>query len=142
LVDGHWVFGMIERNSNKYRLEICPDNKRDEKTLLKLLEKHVEAGTTIYSDLWRGYINLGQHGYYHGTVNHSYNFVDPTSGVHTNTIESNWRPLKNRIERGGVGKDGNFGHHLCEYLWIRSHKADDDIFMSFIKAIADVYDIK
>ena len=130
---------MIERNSNKYRLEICPDNKRDERTLLALLEKHVEPGTTIYSDLWRAYRNIDQKGYFHGTVNHSYNFVDPDSGVHTNTIESNWRPLKNRIERGGVGQHVNFANHLYEYLWMRSHKDDDDIFMSFIKAITDVY---
>jgi len=132
---------MVERNSSNYRLEICPGNKRDAWTLLELIEKHVEPGTTIYSDLWRGYRNLGQHGYYHGTVNHSYNFVDPASGVHTNTVESNWRPLKNRMERGGVGLHKNFAHHLCEYMWLRSHKNDHDVFMSFINAIAGIYNV-
>jgi len=44
LVDGHWIFGMVKRHS-----KICPENKRDEKTLLALLQKHVKPGTTIFS---------------------------------------------------------------------------------------------
>jgi len=127
---------MIERGSKNYRLEICPGNKRDENTLLALLQRHVKPGTIIYSDMWKAYNNLEHHGYFHGVVNHSKNFKDPYTGVHTNTIESNWRPLKYRIERGGVGATDRLAQHLCEYLWIRSHKNDKDIFLSFIEAMS------
>ncbi|KAG2196834.1 hypothetical protein INT46_001751 [Mucor plumbeus] len=33
-------------------------------------------------------------GYKHMTVNHSKNFKDPVTGVHTNTIEGRWNGLK------------------------------------------------
>jgi len=126
---------MVERSSQNYRLEICPQNKRDKNTLLALLEKHVLPGTTIFSDMWKAYHNLESRGYIHGVINHTKNFVDPYSGVHTNTIESNWRPLKNRIERGGVGQIERLAQHLGEYMWLRAHKHDNDIFLSFIKAM-------
>lgn len=141
-MEGHWIFGMFERDSKKFRLEICPDNKRDQITLLALLEKHVERGTIIYSDMWRGYHNIHLHGYFHRTVNHSVNFVDPLTQVHTNSVEANWRPLKNRLQRGGIGAQGKLSQHLCEYLWMRSHRDDDDIFLSFIKAISRIYNVQ
>ena len=40
----------------------------------------------IHSDEWRGYYNLPQFVtacIQHNTVNHTYNFVDPAAGAHT-----------------------------------------------------------
>ncbi len=34
------------------------------------------------------------HGMAHGTVNHSHYYVDPDTGVHTNTIEGSWNASK------------------------------------------------
>jgi len=54
-----WIFGIIVREQSiNYRLEICPDNKRDATILLKLIKKHVVPGTEIHSDCWKGYENL------------------------------------------------------------------------------------
>ena len=122
-VDGVWVFGMVERDSGDLRLEVCPDNKRDQNTLLELVKKHVSPGTTIMSDCWRGYNNLSANGYNHLTVNHTKNFVDPHTGANTQKIESNWHALKRRISRGGVQKD-NYGLHFAEFLWMRKNKED------------------
>lgn len=44
IIEGSWILGMIERNSNNYRLEICPNNKRDKATLQELIKKHVLPG--------------------------------------------------------------------------------------------------
>lgn len=95
------LIGMIERGVRKYRLEICPDNKRDKSTLLSLIKKHIAIGTEIHTDCWKGYINLEEHGYVHKTVNHMENFVDPNSGAYTQNIESSWRALRIRLSRGG-----------------------------------------
>ena len=83
---------------------------------------------------FKAYNNLEHHGYFHGVVNHFRNFKDPYTGVpYTNTIESNWRPLKYRIERGGVEATDRLAQHLFEYLWIRSHKKNKDIFCYSLK---------
>jgi len=53
---------------------------------------HGEITSTIYTDCWRGYNGLMVRGFaVHLTVNHSHHFVDPVTGVHMNTIESQWR---------------------------------------------------
>lgn len=111
-----YSIGMIERGGDKYRLEICPNNKRDEITLLTLIKKHVAIGTEIHTDCWKGYINLAKHGYVHKTVNHSTNFVDPESGAYTQNVESSWRALRARLSRGGI-REGSLIDHMCEYLW-------------------------
>lgn len=82
---------IVRGQSTDYRIEICPNNKRDESTLLSLIKKHIAPGTEIHSDCWKGYKNLIEHGYKHKTVNHSVEFVDSDSGAHTQDIESSWR---------------------------------------------------
>ncbi len=54
-VEGSWILGMIEIDAEEtnyegeFRLEICPDNKRDAETLIPLIQKNIAPGTTIYS---------------------------------------------------------------------------------------------
>ncbi|KMQ82375.1 protein tssc4-like isoform x1 protein, partial [Lasius niger] len=45
VVEGCWILEMIHRgHPTNYRLEICPENKRDKDTLLNLIRKHVAPG--------------------------------------------------------------------------------------------------
>ena len=70
-------------------MAVCPRNKRDARTLFNLVFQHVEATRTIQTDCCKGYNGLMAGGFSeHLTVNHSQNFVDQTTGAHTNTIES------------------------------------------------------
>ncbi|XP_076545896.1 uncharacterized protein LOC143305596 [Osmia lignaria lignaria] len=130
---------MIERGGNKYRLEICPNNKRDETTLLALIQKHIAIGSEIHTDCWKGYQNLNRHGYIHKTVNHSENFVDPEIGAYTQNIESSWRSLRARLSRGGIHQD-DLIDHLCEYLWrYEVKKNGGDPFHHLLEDIKYVY---
>ncbi|XP_043478507.1 uncharacterized protein LOC122508906 [Leptopilina heterotoma] len=113
VVEGSWILGMIHRgHSFNYRLEICPDNKRDKTTLINLIKKHVVVGTEIHTDCWKGYIDLEQCGYVHDTVKHSEEFVNSTTGAHTQNIESSWRWMRRSLSRGGVRK-----HNLADHLF-------------------------
>ena len=85
-VFGKWVLGGVSRTC----LVECPDNRRNHHTLLTLIKRYVNPGTTILSDRWRGYTHLNLHGYIHLTVNHRRGFIDPETGVHTNTCEGMW----------------------------------------------------
>jgi len=131
-VEGSWLFGMIDIDTfenpapeGNFRLEICPDNKRDENTLLPLILKHMAPGTTIYSDCWGAYNHLEEYGCIHLTVNHSVHYKDPVTGVHTNNIESNWRLLKRALQ--GSQKE-LLADHLCEYLlWRREIRKKKEI---------------
>ncbi|EFN82675.1 hypothetical protein EAI_02718, partial [Harpegnathos saltator] len=47
----------------------------------------------------------------HLTVNHSYNFVDPDIGAHTQNIERIWREVRSNIPRYGHRE-----HHMDSYI--------------------------
>ena len=46
--------GTSEVSTSEIRLEICPNNNHSSSTLTKLIEKHVQKGTTIITDLLKG----------------------------------------------------------------------------------------
>ena len=83
-----WVFGMLERGTNKVRLFHVAN--RTAATLLPIIAANVEVGSTIVSDGWAvygGVLNLQQQ-YNYQWVNHNVHFVDPTNPiVHTQGIE-------------------------------------------------------
>ena len=61
-------------------------NRRGRNILVGILSQRLEANSAIHSDEWRAYINLLQHVpncIAYDTVNHTYNFVNPNNGAHT-----------------------------------------------------------
>jgi len=98
LVEGHWVFGAIDMDTDELRIIVCPGNKRDWATLGPIIQQHIKPGTIIMSDCWKAYGNLSQFNYFHTTVNHSdpeFCFVAEDGVTNTQKIESIWRPFKN-----------------------------------------------
>ena len=98
-------------------MELVPD--RTAATLLPLIQQHVLPGTTVHSDEWRAFSQVQQlpHVSVHGTVNHSINFVDPQTGVHTQAIESYWARVKHKFKKM-KGVDGDhLGEYLDEFMW-------------------------
>ena len=58
-----------------------------------IIQHYIRPGSVIISDEWRAYSTLSSLGYAHQTVNHSNNFVDPSTGAYTKLIPL--RPLPN-----------------------------------------------
>ena len=78
----------MNKQRNKIKeLRMFVVDKRDAKTLIPIIKKHVLPGTEITSDVWRAYNGLKNHGYKNFKVNHSENFVNPKNGKHTQLIE-------------------------------------------------------
>ena len=102
-VEGVWVFGGIERDSNPPKCFFTPVTDRSAATLIPIIKQWILPGTTIASDCWRAYSSLEQEGYIHTAVNHSIQFVSET-GTHTNNIESRWNALKKSLPRFGTQK--------------------------------------
>ena len=56
--------------------------------------------------------------YSHSFVNHSLNFVDPTDGTHTNTIEGLWEiHIKRHIKSMRGMKKEELDGYLDEFMW-------------------------
>lgn len=96
---------------------------RDAATLLPIIQRHVRPGTIIWSDQWAAY-NRVQHlasVAQHETVNHSIEFVNPTTGVHTQNVESYWSRAKMKIKRMKGVHDQMLTSYLDEFMWRERH---------------------
>ena len=137
-VDGVWVFGGIERDSEPPRCFFVTVMDRSADTLIPIIKHWILPGTTIYSDCWRSYSTLASEGYLHATVNHSVKFKSE-SGTQTNNIESRWNAAKKSLPRFGTRKDF-YNSYFAKYC-IRRKFLDGarDKFLQFSSLIGSVY---
>jgi hypothetical protein len=128
-----WVFGGVERESGATFLVPVPDRTAD--TLMAIIRTWIEPGTTVISDCWGAYHDIGSHGYNHRTVNHSLYFVDPNTGAHTNTIESTWHQVK--VFLGPYNLREDYHYHLAHYMFAARCKAQGvPVFTEFLHLVA------
>ncbi|KAK6011631.1 hypothetical protein OSTOST_23277, partial [Ostertagia ostertagi] len=81
IVRKDWLVGGIQDGTKLVFVEITDD--RSSATLDAIIQKYVRPGGVVRTDMWRGYNNLTNLGHKHETVNHSANFVNLATGVHT-----------------------------------------------------------
>ena len=66
--------------------------RRNEETLLEVIQRKILPGSIIMSDMWGGYQNLltklSHYGYSHLSANHSQNFINRLTGANTQSIKS------------------------------------------------------
>jgi len=106
-----WVFGIVDTSFKPAKGCMEVVSYRSAETLLEVIKRVCKPGTIIYSDEWAAYRKIQEKlGFEHKTVNHSLNFVDPKTGVHTQNIESYWARQKQKIK---VMKGS--GHHNSLY---------------------------
>ena len=99
---------------------------RGRETLEPEIVYHVLRGSTIYTDGHRAYWNLNRVGYRHSMVNHTLHFVDPLTGVHTNTIEGLWSEVKRFFRKHGGINHGNLQDYLDEFTFRYMFCCDPD----------------
>jgi hypothetical protein len=134
-VEGQWVFGGVERGSGRTFLVSIHD--RSEQTLIGLIKEWTDHNTTIISDCWAPYKSIPRAGYKHFTVNHSIQFVDPTTGAHTNTIESTWKHVK--VLMNQYNRKPDYTYVLAEYMFRKRCKAESvRPFCNFMDIVATI----
>ena len=120
--EGIWVMGGVERTSEKKCFFKVVKN-RNAQTIRSVIRKYVKPRSKIFTDMWRGYKNLGELNMRHISINHGKNFVDPGTGAHTNTIEGLWAVVKSKI-RSRYRTKKLINNHFQEFIWRRKHKSD------------------
>ena len=80
----------------------------DATTLLPIINRHIAPGTTVWSDQWAAYNSVASLSNVnrHTTVNHSIEFVNTVTGVHTQNIESYWNRVKVKLKRMKLERAG------------------------------------
>ena len=102
-------------------MEVVPH--RDANTLLPLITAHVAPGTIIHSDEWAAYNQVQRlpNVSSHEVVNHSVNFVELTTGVHTQNVESYWNRVKTKLKRMRGCHGEQLPSYLDEFMWRERH---------------------
>ncbi|CAF1350933.1 unnamed protein product [Adineta ricciae] len=137
----NWYLGSCPKSIDKCKWR-CRVYRRGAATLLPLIHQFILPGSTNYSDQCSAYnsivnINNGPNRYAHETVNHSINFVDPTTLVHTQTVENVWMVAKIR-KKNQMGQHRSLlDSHLAEFIWRR--KFGNRSFENLIRIIQEVY---
>ena len=128
-----WVFGGIDRLTRECFLFTVPD--RSGPTLLPIIQGSIRAGSTIMSDMWAAYGGIGALGFTHLQVNHTFNFVDPNTGAHTQNVENNWKNAKMRNKRHHGTHRQMVESYLCEFMWRQRHHGYNDLFSQILADI-------
>lgn len=124
-----WVFGACDSNPGG-RCYFTTVPKRNEENLLRCIGQWVIKGSIVVSDEWAAYRHLIDYGYFHFTVNHSKNFVNPLTGFHTQRIESLWGSAKNWKRKHGYKDYLYLQDYLLEFCYRHNHQSD---FLTFMR---------
>ena len=135
-VNEQWVFGGICRETRECFLVAVPDRRKE--TLQSVIKDFVRPKTIIVSDCWAAYQGIEEipeRDYLHVTVNHSSNFVDPTTGACTNLVEGMWGRAKSKFRKKWGTHRAMLDSYLCEFMW-RARLDGKDPFSMIMNDIA------
>jgi len=71
-------------------------------------------------------------------VNHSVNFVDPTTGAHTQNIKHVWREVRGGVPRFGRNSQ-HFAGYLAEFLFKRKYFVYTERIHVFFRTVGELY---
>jgi IS1 family transposase len=134
-VEGVWVIGGVERTMAK-KIFFQEVQDRSYETIKRIFQLYIKPGSIIHTDGWAPYVKVCEElGFEHHVVNHKYNFKDPITGTHTNTIEGNNNGLKTLIKpRNRV--EENINDWLFYFLWRRVYKGK--FWCAFIDSLKEI----
>ena len=139
-----WVFGLVDTSHTPALGYMQVVQTRDAATLLPIIRAHVASGSVVHSDQWRAYnqVSTLQPVTSHQTVNHSVNFVDPVTGVHTQHVESYWNRVKLKLKAMKGCHAHQVPSYLDEFMWRERYATTGErAVYSIMQDIANQYPI-
>ena len=100
---------------------MIPVHDRKANTLIPIIEEYILPGTSIYSDEWASYSSIPSTTFQHLTVNYSISFINPVTGVHTQTVVSSWGQAKKRLRNSMTTNPDLLDTHLAEVCWRKKY---------------------
>jgi len=110
-----WVLGIFEVGTRVARAYVIKDKTAE--TLQDIIVNHVEEGSTICTDCWKGYIGLKDKGFRHKRINHRKGWIH--NGYTTNRVEGLWKQLRRFVRRYSGLKSYFVQDIINEALWRR-----------------------
>jgi transposase len=104
------VVGLLERDGELITRVV---GRRTKEAMRGVIMSHVLPGTTVNTDEFGGYKDLGECGFRHVTVNHKAGEYARSCGAGVNAIEGFWAQLKRGINGTHIHVSGK---HLPKYL--------------------------
>lgn len=137
IVEQRWIFGIYDTEKKVGHIQLVNDRTAD--TLIPIVQNNVHPGSTIYSDKSSAYRQLEDLGFQHVTVNHSENFISPTTGTCTNAIKAYWSRVKRSIRLHWLSRRDQLPLRIDEFLWRDrlSSKTYNDVFHEMIRLMAN-----
>ena len=88
------------------------------------------------TDGWRGYLGLDRTGFVHWNVNHAVGFVDPMTGLNTNTVEGLWSLVRGELRKYRGIQQQYLQQYLDEFAFKRNMRlSDEGVWISLLLAI-------
>jgi transposase-like protein len=113
------VMGILERGG-KVRTKVIANRKKT--TVQKELRKHVEAGSSIYTDALKSYEGLTE--FQHGIIDHAIAYVD--GKIHTNGLENFWSLVKRGLKGTYISVEPfHLFRYLDEQVYRYNHRKDE-----------------
>ena len=133
-----YIFGIISKKDHKVHLQFV--KKRDHAHIIPIVRYRVNQNCTIHTDGAQVYKILKHH-YTHKSVVHDRNYVDPVTGVHTNSIENFWGNLKMKLKSVRGSQKQMLDGHLDEFVYRYNRKEESTIFELMLQDIAHFYPV-
>jgi transposase-like protein len=102
------VMGILERGGE---IRVGVVGNRRKKEMHGEINRHVAAGSAIYTDAFMSYVGLKKQGFAHQIIDHAERYVD--GQVHTNGLENFWSLLKRQLKGTYISVEP---FHLFRYL--------------------------
>lgn len=133
-----WILGLLDCRTKQVAMFIVEN--RSGQTLVPLIARTCRPRSTLVTDGWGGYSTLRAHDnrYSHIVVNHEENFVDPTTGAHTNEIEGFWAHAKAKYKQVRGFPETVRPNYIDEIQW-RWNNRLNVCFVKMLEIMAEIH---